>query len=220
MSKRGPTGGEPRVIRLLMELRRLGVTDAAVLGAIERVPRERFVLSQFLDQAYENIALPIGEGQTISQPIVVGLMTQALELNDRCKVLEVGTGSGYQTAVLAPLCRRVYSIERHKSLLKTTEARFRELRLTNVTAIVGDGSRGWPEQAPFDRIMVTAAGVKLPEALIGQLAVGGVMIVPVGSRSSDQEVLRIRRTAEGYTQEPLFPVRFVPLVSDAEEKRA
>ena len=220
MSKRGPVGGEPRVIRLLMELRRLGVTDAAVLGAIERVPREKFVLPQFLDQAYENIALPIGEGQTISQPLVVGLMTQALELNDRCKVLEVGTGSGYQTAVLAPLCRRVYSIERHKSLLKTTEARFRDLRLTNVTAIAGDGSRGWPEQAPFDRIMVTAAGTKLPEALIAQLAVGGVMIVPVGSRSSDQEVLRIRRTAEGYHSESLFPVRFVPLVSDSEEKRA
>ena len=220
MSKRGPAGGEPRVIRLLMELRRLGVGDAAVLGAIERVPREKFVLPQFLDQAYENIALPIGEGQTISQPQVVGLMTQALELNDRCKVLEVGTGSGYQTAVLSPLCRRIYTIERHKSLLKTTEARFRELRLSNVTAIAGDGSRGWPEQAPFDRIMVTAAGTKLPEALIGQLAVGGIMVVPVGSRSSDQEVLRIRRTAEGYTQEALFPVRFVPLVSDAEEKRA
>ncbi|MFN4282774.1 MAG: protein-L-isoaspartate(D-aspartate) O-methyltransferase [Alphaproteobacteria bacterium] len=220
MTKRGPAGGEPRVIRLLMELRRLGVADAGVLGAIERVPREKFVLPQFLDQAYENIALPIGEGQTISQPLVVGLMTQALELNDRCKVLEVGTGSGYQTAVLAPLCRRIYTIERHKSLLKTTETRFRELRLANVTAIAGDGSRGWPEQAPFDRIMVTAAGTKLPEALIGQLAIGGVMVVPVGSRSSDQEVLRIRRTAEGYTQEALFPVRFVPLVSDAEEKRA
>ncbi|HEU0069968.1 MAG TPA: protein-L-isoaspartate(D-aspartate) O-methyltransferase [Alphaproteobacteria bacterium] len=220
MNGRAPAGGEPRVIRLLMELRRLGVTDAAVLGAIERVPREKFVLPQFLDQAYENIALPIGEGQTISQPIVVGMMTQALELNDRCKVLEVGTGSGYQTAVLAPLCRRIYSIERHKILLKETEKRFRELRLTNVTAIAGDGSRGWPEQAPFDRIMVTCAGKTLPEILIAQLAVGGVMIVPVGSRSSDQEVLRVRRTAEGYTTESLFPVRFVPLVSDAEEKRA
>ncbi len=221
MNGRAPAGGEPRVIRLLMELRRLGVTDAAVLGAIERVPREKFVLPQFLDQAYENIALPIGEGQTISQPIVVGMMTQALELNDRCKVLEVGTGSGYQTAVLAPLCRRIYSIERHKILLKETEKRFRELRLTNVTAIAGDGSRGWPEQAPFDRIMVTCAGKTLPEILIAQLAVGGVMIVPVGSRSSDQEVLRVRRTAEGYSTESLFPVRFVPLVSDsAEEKRA
>lgn len=220
MNGRAPAGGEPRVIRLLMELRRLGVTDAAVLGAIERVPREKFVLPQFLDQAYENIALPIGEGQTISQPIVVGMMTQALELNDRCKVLEVGTGSGYQTAVLAPLCRRIYSIERHKILLKETEKRFRELRLNNVTAIAGDGSRGWPEQAPFDRIMVTCAGKTLPEALIAQLAVGGVMIVPVGSRSSDQEVLRVRRTSEGYTTESLFPVRFVPLVSDAEEKRA
>lgn len=220
MTARGPAGGEPRVIRLLMELRRLGVSDAAVLGAIERVPREKFVLPQFLDQAYENIALPIGEGQTISQPLVVALMTQALELKDRCKVLEVGTGSGYQTAVLSPLCRRVYSIERHKNLLKPTEARFRELGLTNITAVAGDGSRGWPEQAPFDRILVTAAGRSVPQALLDQLAVGGIMVVPVGARTSDQEVLRIRRTAEGYLRESLFPVRFVPLVSDAEEKRA
>lgn len=213
MKKPAPSG-EPRVIRLIMELRRLGVTDAAVLGAIERVPREMFVPEQFLDQAYENIALPIGEGQTISQPLIVGLMTQALEVKDRMKVLEVGTGSGYQTAVLALLCRRVYSIERHKSLLKSTEARFRKLGLSNVTAIVGDGARGWPEQAPFDRIIVTAAARTIPDTLMSQLAVGGVMVVPAGGRASDQHVLRVRRTEQDYATEQLWPVRFVPLVSD------
>lgn len=205
--------GEPRILRLIMELRRLGVSDATVLGAIERVPREVFVPEQFLDQAYENIALPIGEGQTISQPLIVGLMTQALEVSDRMKVLEVGTGSGYQTAVLSWLCRRVYTIERHKALLKPTEDRFRKLGLSNITAIAGDGTRGWPEQAPFDRIIVTAAARSVPEALMTQIAVGGCMVIPVGERASDQYVLRLRRSGEAdYQTEQLWPVRFVPLI--------
>jgi protein-L-isoaspartate(D-aspartate) O-methyltransferase len=213
--KRAAAPGEPRILRLIMELRRLGVADAAVLGAIERVPRELFVPEQFLDQAYENIALPIGEGQTISQPLIVGLMTQALEVTDRMKVLEVGTGSGYQTAVLSWICRRVYTIERHKTFLKPTEERFRKLGLSNVTAIAGDGSRGWPEQAPFDRIIVTAAARRMPETLLGQLAVGGTMVIPVGERASDQHVVRVRRRGEAeYETEQLWPVRFVPLVSD------
>lgn len=213
--KKSAAPGEPRILRLIMELRRLGVTDAAVLGAIERVPRELFVPEQFIDQAYENIALPIGEGQTISQPLIVGLMTQALEITDRMKVLEIGTGSGYQTAVLSWLCRRVYTIERHKTFLKPTEERFRKLGLTNVTAIAGDGSRGWPEQAPFDRIIVTAAARKMPETLMAQLAVGGTMVIPVGDRSSEQYVTRVRRTGDAdYQSEQLWPVRFVPLVSD------
>lgn len=219
--KKSAAPGEPRVLRLIMELRRLGVTDAAVLGAIERVPRELFVPEQFLDQAYENIALPIGEGQTISQPLIVGLMTQALEVKDRMKVLEIGTGSGYQTAVLSRLCRRVYTIERHKTFLKPTEERFHKLGLTNVTAIAGDGSRGWPEQAPFDRILVTAAARKLPDALMAQLAVGGCMVIPVGGRASDQHVMRVRRSGEAdYQTEQLWPVRFVPLVSNGDEKSA
>lgn len=215
--KKSAASGEPRILRLIMELRRLGVTDAAVLGAIERVPRELFVPEQFLDQAYENIALPIGEGQTISQPLIVGLMTQALEVSDRLKVLEVGTGSGYQTAVLSWLCRRVYSIERHKTLLKPTEERFRKMGLSNITAIAGDGSRGWPEQAPFDRIIVTAAAREMPEQLMAQLAVGGVMVIPVGERASDQHVMRVRRRAAAdYQSEKLWPVRFVPLVPNGE----
>lgn len=215
--KKSAAPGEPRILRLIMELRRLGVTSASVLGAIERVPRELFVPEQFLDQAYENIALPIGEGQTISQPLIVGLMTQALELTDRMKVLEIGTGSGYQTAVLSWICRRVYTIERHKSLLKPTEERFRKLGLSNVTAIAGDGSRGWPEQAPFDRIIVTAAARKMPEKLMAQIAIGGSMVIPIGERTSEQHVVRVRRTGETeYQNEKLWPVRFVPLVSNGD----
>lgn len=215
--KKSAAPGEPRILRLIMELRRLGVTSASVLGAIERVPRELFVPEQFLDQAYENIALPIGEGQTISQPLIVGLMTQALELTDRMKVLEIGTGSGYQTAVLSWICRRVYTIERHKTLLKPTEERFRKLGLSNVTAIAGDGSRGWPEQAPFDRIIVTAAARKMPEKLMAQIAVGGSMVIPIGERTSEQHVVRVRRTGETeYQEEKLWPVRFVPLVSNGD----
>ncbi|HTI87986.1 MAG TPA: protein-L-isoaspartate(D-aspartate) O-methyltransferase [Alphaproteobacteria bacterium] len=209
---------EPRQIRLLMELRTLGVQDSRVLSAIERVPREAFVPPQFIDQAYENTALPIGEGQTISQPLVVGLMTQALELDKRMKVLEIGTGSGYQAAVLAKLARRVYSIERHASLLAIAEKRFHQLRITNITARAGDGAKGWPEQAPFPRIIATAAATRIPEALIEQLAVGGLMVIPVGDRASDQNVVRVTRTETGCTTETLFPVRFVPLVSNGTEK--
>ena len=209
---------EPRQIRLLMELRTLGVGDAKVLAAIERVPREAFVPQQFLDQAYENTALPIGEGQTISQPIVVALMTQALDLDKRMKVLEVGTGSGYQTAVLSRLARRVYTIERHANLLIQAEKLLHQLRISNYTAKAGDGSKGWPEQAPFPRILVTAAATKLPEALIEQLEVGGKMVIPVGERSSDQSVVRVTRTETSYTTENLFPVRFVPLVRDEPQR--
>src|SRR6202040_2812840 len=149
-------------VRLIMELRALGVTDTRVLGAIERVPREAFLPDTFRDRAYENVALPVGHGQTISQPLVVAHMTEALEVGERHKVLEIGTGSGYQTAVLARLCRRVFTIERHRALLKEAEKRGAELRLHNVTSRFGDGTKGWPEQAPFDRIIVTAAAPELP----------------------------------------------------------
>jgi protein-L-isoaspartate(D-aspartate) O-methyltransferase len=209
---------EPRQIRLLIELRTLGIGDAKVLAAIERVPREAFVPPQFLDQAYENTALPIGEGQTISQPLVVALMTQALAIDKRMKVLEIGTGSGYQCAVLARLARRVYTIERHQNLLTLAEQRLHHLRITNYTARAGDGSKGWPEQAPFPRILVTAAAAKLPETLVEQLEVGGKMIIPVGDRPSDQSVMRVTRTETSYTTENLFPVRFVPLVRDESER--
>lgn len=203
-----------RRIRLLMKLRRAGITDRAVLSAIERIPREIFVPDTFIDQAYEDIALPIGRGQTISQPLVVAVMTQALELNNRHKVLEIGTGSGYQAAILSKLCRRVYSIERHRPLLKIAEERFKELRLHNITTIAGDGMKGWPEQAPFDRIIVTAAATadKPPPALMEQLSVGGILVIPMGR--AEQYIYRITRTETGYEEERMLPVRFVPLLPD------
>ncbi|MTJ80400.1 MAG: protein-L-isoaspartate(D-aspartate) O-methyltransferase [Telmatospirillum sp.] len=204
--------GEARKIRLIMELRRSGIADTRVLSAIERIPREAFVPQTFQDQAYENIALPIGKGQTVSQPLVVALMTQALAPGERMKVLEIGTGSGYQAAVLSRLCRRLYTIERHKSLLVEAEHRLRRLGLHNITAKSGDGMRGWPEQAPFDRILVTAAAPEIPGQLLVQLAEGGVMVLPVGAQGGDQEVLRIRKTAGTPEVERLFPVRFVPLL--------
>jgi protein-L-isoaspartate(D-aspartate) O-methyltransferase len=207
-------------IRLIMELRSQGVTDTAVLSAIERVPRELFVPPSFRDHAYENAALPIGMGQTISQPSVVAYMTQALELSDRMKVLEIGTGSGYQAAILAKLARRVYTIERHRELLREAEKRFAELRLRNITTRCADGSKGWPEQAPFDRIVVTAAAPEVPEVLLEQLAVGGILIAPVGKRRGEQHLVRVRRNSDGFARETLWPVRFVPLVPEPAAGRA
>lgn len=206
---------EPRIARLIMELRRDGVKNEGVLSAIERIPREMFVPPHLRAQAYDNIALPIGEGQTISQPLVVAVMTEALELDETMKVLEVGTGSGYQAAILADLCRWVYTIERHHELLMRAEERFRELGVRNITARVGDGVRGWPEFAPFERIIVTAAAPEVPSALFDQLLVGGVMVIPIGPVPDHQELTRIRRTVKGCETESLMPVRFVPLVSDA-----
>jgi protein-L-isoaspartate(D-aspartate) O-methyltransferase len=212
---------EPRQIRLIMELRGEGVTDAAVLGAIERTAREEFVPPQFRDRAYDNTALPIGEGQTISQPLIVGLMTQALEVGPRHKVLEIGTGCGYQAAVLSKLCRRVYSIERHKSLLYETNKRLQRLGYHNITTIAGDGTRGWPEQAPFDRIIVTAAARDdVPQTFLDQLAPGGVLVMPLGATTSDQHVWRIRKGQDGaITRERLWPVRFVPLIKGTPDSK-
>ncbi|PWC85086.1 protein-L-isoaspartate(D-aspartate) O-methyltransferase [Azospirillum sp. TSO5] len=205
----------PRKIRLLMALRGAGVTDTRVLAAIERIPRELFVPEAFQDRAWEDTALPIDLGQTISQPLVVGLMTQALELQPRHLVLEVGTGSGYQAAVLSRLCRRVFTIERLKPLLCEAEARFKVLDIGNITTRLGDGTRGWPEQAPFARILVTAAGgPEPPKDLTDQLAVGGVLLIPLGADHRDQRVVRFRRSEAGLTREDLWPVRFVPLLSD------
>jgi protein-L-isoaspartate(D-aspartate) O-methyltransferase len=201
-----------RKAELILGLRNQGIRDMKVLEAMERVPRDLFVAEPFQNRAWADTALPIACGQTISQPYVVAAMTQALDLNDRCKVLEIGTGSGYQTAVLAQLCRRVYTIERYRSLLKEAEARFAALKLTNVTSMAGDGSKGWPMQAPFDRIIVTAAAPELPQTLIEQLAVGGVMVVPVDVAQGDQEIKRITRSDSGIKVESLMRVRFVPLV--------
>lgn len=203
---------------LIAELRDGGVTDPKVLDAIQNVPRDLFLSEPFKPRAYENVALPIGRHQTISQPLVVGLMTQALELTDRTKVLEVGTGSGYQTAVLSPLCRRIYSLERHPPLHDEAEQRFRHLGLTNITAVIGDGSAGWPQQAPFERIIVTAAAEDVPMVLLDQLAIGGMMIIPIGVDEHDQRLMRVTRTSEGAETEDMGAVRFVPLLPGVAEK--
>lgn len=201
-------------ISLIMALRRQGIRDANVLSAVERVPREAFVAGAFQEQAYDDHALPIECGQTISQPYVVAYMTEQLQVGDRMKVLEVGTGSGYQAAVLAKLCRRVYTIERYRTLLGDAVKRFESLGYHNITAKVGDGGKGWPEQAPFDRIIVTAAAPEIPLELANQLKVGGIMVVPVDKTdgSSGQELIRLTRTEDGAITEDLLPVRFVPLV--------
>lgn len=203
---------DSRKIRLILALRRSGVTDTRVLAAMERIPRDAFVPVPFRDRAYDDVALPIGRHQTISQPSVVARMTQALEVGERMKVLEIGTGSGYQAAVLAGLCRRLYTVERHRELLDLAERQFAGLRITNITTRLGDGALGWPEQAPFDRIIVTAAAGALPEALADQLAVGGIMVVPVGASEGDQALTRVRRGEEGLATEAVGIVRFVPLV--------
>ena len=202
-------------IQLIMELRRQGITDARVLSALERVPREDFVPEALKRQAYDNIALPIECGQTISQPYVVAFMTQALEIGERDRVLEIGTGSGYQTAILAQLALRVYTIERHRSLLLTAEERFKAFGLSNITTRAGDGSKGWPEAAPFERIVATAAAREAPQALIDQLKTGGILIIPVEERGGDQTLLRITKKDEGIERTELLPVRFVPLVEGA-----
>ena len=199
-------------IELIMQLRRRGIRDAKVLRAIESVPRELFVDEAFTDHAYQDIALPIECGQTISQPYVVAFMTQKLELDDRHKVLEIGTGSGYQAAVLSHLCRRVYSVERWRELQKLADHRLAELGITNVTTIIGDGWLGWPPQAPFDRIIVTAAALDAPAALLDQLKEGGRMIIPLGETRDEQSLVQIDKTEEGLVETPLLPVRFVPLV--------
>ena len=198
---------------MMQDLRQAGVADGGVLAAMEATPRELFLTDHFKAQAYEDATLPIGYQQTLSAPAVVAKMTEALEITDRMKVLEIGTGSGYQAAVLAQLCRRLYSIERHPALLQDAEDRFQELGLVNITTQAGDGSLGWPKQAPFERIMVTAAAADVPDALLGQLAEGGIMIVPVGLDENDQHLLKLRRGEDGIETEELGPIRFVPLIA-------
>ena len=197
--------------RLTMALRGMGVVEADVLSAIEQVPRELFVPAALRDHAYENASRPIAMEQTISQPYIVARMTAALQLTGRERVLEIGTGSGYQAAILSLLCRRVYSVERLRPLLVEAEAQFRRLRITNITTKVGDGARGWPEGAPFDRIILTCAPASIPEALLNQLKTGGIMVAPEG-RDRSQALVKVRRTETGFDKEELLPVKFVPLV--------
>ena len=202
-----------RMIQLLMELRRQGVTDTDVLSAMETTPRELFVPEVFHDRSYDNTALPIDAGQTISQPFVVAYMTAALELNPSHRVLEVGTGSGYQTAILARLAKRVYTVERHTDLAAKAQARFKRLMLPNVEVRVSDGTRGWPGQAPFDRFIVTAAARENPPVeLLNQLYVKGLMVIPLDRGGQGQVLVRIKRTAQGFQSTDLLPVKFVPLL--------
>lgn len=204
---------DTRKIRLIMHLRNMGISDTEVLSAMEKVPREIFVPEQMQDQAYEDTALPIGRGQTISQPFIVASMTQALELGDRDKVLEIGTGSGYQTCILARLCRRVYTIERHKPLLRLAEDMFDRLKVRNITAMAGDGMEGWPVQAPFDKIICTACAQDAPpQTLFDQLKIGGIMVIPVAV-NGDQTLRRYKKEGEDtFAVKDLMPVRFVPLL--------
>ena len=200
----------------LDELRRQGVRDEQVLAALARVPRERFVPPSMEADAWANVALPIGAGQTISQPFIVALMTAALALDGPERVLEIGTGSGYQTAVLAELAGQVVTVERHAALAAGAAAILAELGYRNVELHVGDGSAGWPPEAPYDRIIVTAAGPRVPPALLAQLApAGGRLVIPVGEREADQHLVLVERDGEQLRERNLGPVRFVPLVGRA-----
>lgn len=201
-----------RKMRFLFALRSRGVTDTRVLTAMERVDRGSFVRGLFAERAYEDMPLPIACGQTISQPSVVGLMTQALNVQTRDKVLEIGTGSGYQAAILSHLARRVYTIDRHRRLVREAQETFRDLGLVNIVAMAADGSFGLPDQAPFDRIIVTAAAEDPPGPLLAQLKIGGIMVVPVGQSDTVQHLIKVARLETGYDYEELRPVRFVPLV--------
>ena len=200
------------IANLLLRLRRNGITDQKVLAAIESVPRDVFVPADSQDNAYSERALPIDCGQTISAPVIVGLMTAALDIGDRDRILEIGTGSGYQTAVLSKLARRVYTIDRFRTLVQAAESRFRTLRISNVTTLVGDGMKGWPEQAPFDKVIVTAAGDRVPDALLKQVRLGGIIVAPVGPHDGIQKLVKMTRTPEGFDETTLADVRFVPLI--------
>ncbi len=199
-------------MQFLFSLRSRGVTDVRVLEAMEKVDRGLFVQGLFASRAYEDRPLPIACGQTISQPSVVGLMTQALDVQPRNKVLEIGTGSGYQAAILSHLARRVYSVERHRELTRSARQIIETLGLVNVTVMTSDGSLGLPDQAPFDRIILTAAAEDPPANLLAQLRVGGIMVLPVGQSDTVQSLIKVRKTAEGLDYTELCEVRFVPLV--------
>ena len=199
-------------MQFLYALRSKGVTDTRVLTAMEQVDRADYVRGTFADRAYEDMPLPIACGQTISQPSVVGLMTQALQVSARDKVLEIGTGSGYQAAILSKLARRVYTVDRYRRLVQAARAVFEANDITNITTFTADGSHGFEEQAPFDRILVTAAAEDPPGPLLAQLKVGGIMVLPVGQSDAVQSLIRVKRTETGLEYDELRSVRFVPLL--------
>ena len=206
--------GDENVDRMefLLSLRRRGMSDQAVLRAMDAVPREKFVLPEFADTAYGDHAMPIACGQTISQPYVVAYMTEQLSVTREHRVLEVGTGSGYQAAILSQLAGQVFTVERYRTLADTARKALAEQGYDNVTVIAGDGLKGVPEHAPYDRIIVTAAAETIPQALVDELAVGGIMILPLGAHDGAQRLVKLTRNDDGIAQEELIWVRFVPLL--------
>ena len=207
-----PDAQATRKMQFLFTLRSKGITDQRVLTAMEKIDRGDYVRGLFAERAYEDMPLPIACGQTISQPSIVGLMTQALSVNSRDMVLEIGTGSGYQAAILAQLARGVYTIDRHRKLVADASTLFAQKGLNNITAVTGDGSYGMPEQGPFDRIIVTAAAEDPPGPLLAQLKISGIMVVPVGQSDMVQSLIKVTRLATGFDYLQLRQVRFVPLM--------
>jgi protein-L-isoaspartate(D-aspartate) O-methyltransferase len=199
-------------MEFMLILRRPGISDQGVLRAMDEVPREHFVAPAYLESAYGDHALPIACGQTISQPYVVAYMTEQLGVEPEHRILEIGTGSGYQAAVLSRVAREVISVERYRTLADAARNRLRMLGYDNVDVVVGDGFCGWPERAPYDRIMVTAAAETVPEALLDQLASDGVLLLPLGPHDGTQEIVKLTKTKEGLKQARLINVRFVPLL--------
>jgi protein-L-isoaspartate(D-aspartate) O-methyltransferase len=207
-----PSDEKIQRMEFMLGLRRRGITEQSVLRAMDEVPREHFVAPETIDAAYADQALPIACGQTISQPYVVAYMTEKLDVHPEHRVLEVGTGSGYQTAVLSRLARKVVTIERYRTLADTARMRLQTLGYENVEVEVGDGLHGVPERAPYDRIIVTAAAEDVPKALIDQLVEGGVMVLPLGSHDATQVLVKLTKNKDRIAREDLLPVRFVPLL--------
>ena len=212
MPKQSPGDDKVGRMQFLLGLRRRGISDPAVLRAMDEVPREHFVENAFVESAYADQALPIACGQTISQPYVVAYMTEQLGVQDGHRVLEVGTGSGYQAAVLSRLAREVISVERYRTLADTARKRLAALGYDNVDVLVGDGLAGVPERGPYDRIIVTAAAETVPDALVADLADGGVMMLPLGPHAGPQRLVKLTKGEQGINQENLIGVRFVPLL--------
>jgi protein-L-isoaspartate(D-aspartate) O-methyltransferase len=207
-----PADESEQRMEFMLTLRRRGIGDKAVLRAMDEVPREHFVDAAYAESAYADQAMPIACGQTISQPYVVAYMTEQLQVRGNHRVLEIGTGSGYQAAVLSRLAREVVTLERYRTLANTARARLKTLGYTNVEVLLGDGLGGEPLRAPYDRIVVTAAAESIPPALTAQLADGGIMVLPVGPHGGAQELLKLTKTGQGLSRENLIPVRFVPLL--------
>ena len=199
-------------MQFLFNLRSQGMTDTRVLNAMEKVDRGQYIRGTFSDRAYDDTPLPIACGQTISQPSIVALMTAALDVQPRDKVLEIGTGSGYQAAILSHLARRVYTVDRHRKLVRAARAIFEAENIANITAFTADGSWGLEQLAPFDRIILTAASEDPPGPLLAQLRIGGIMVLPVGQSDTVQTLVKVLKTESGFDYNELRPVRFVPLL--------